>query len=258
MEKTETDIPQIELLTPLTAEFHPECWGWGNEETDEYGESLNGADLVRYQESIQERVDKENDLCGNGIPCNLMDYFDGSPAIKEKVASAVVSVKEAEGVLYGCTTLELKDFLDAAEMKELCDYITGQYSDGWGEGFEQRDIEVDGGTLNVHFWQWDGFCFKEQEKAPPDAEKQAQTVRKPKLQLPPHDGNIFSIVGDARQLLRRNGQQKEAEEMWERVQGCRDYYKALGIISEYVETELSSDREKVPKAKKKNKGEECR
>ena len=46
--------------------------------------------------------------------------------------------------------------------------------------------------------------------------------------------------------------------MWERVQVCGDYYKALGIISEYVETELSSDREKVPKAKKKNKGEECR
>jgi len=256
MEKTETDIPQIELLTPLTAEFHPDYREW--EDDEPYGEPLNGADLVRYRESIQERVDKENDLCGNGFPCNLMDYFDGSPAIKEKVASAVVSVKEAEGVLYGCTTLELKDFLDAAEMKELCDYITGQYNDGWGEGFEQRDIEVDGGTLNVHFWQWNGFCFKEQEKAPPDAEKQPQTVRKPKLQLLGHDGNIFSIMGDARRLLRRNGQQKEAEEMWERVQGCGDYYKALGIISEYVETELSSDREKVPKAKKKNKGEECR
>lgn len=257
MEKKETGIPQIELLTPLTAEFHPECWGWGNEETDEYGESLNGADLVRYQESIQEMVAKENDLCGNGIPCNLMDYFDGTPAIKEKVISAVVSVKEADGVLYGCTTLELREFLDGEEMKELCDYITGQYSDGWGEGFEQRDIEVDGGTLNVHFWQWDGFCFKEQEKVPSD-EKQPKAVKKPKLKLLGHDGNIFSIMGDARRLLRRNGQQKEAEEMWERVQGCGDYHKALGIISEYVETELSSGTEKAPKAKKRNRGEECR
>ncbi len=258
MEKKETGIPQIELLTPLTAEFHPECWGWGNEETDEYGESLNGADLVRYQESIQEMVAKENDLCGNGIPCNLMDYFDGTPAIKEKVISAVVSVKEADGVLYGCTTLELREFLDGEEMKELCDYITGQYSDGWGEGFEQRDIEVDGGTLNVHFWQWDGFCFKEQEKTPSDEQKQPEAVKKPKLKLLGHDGNIFSVMGDARRLLRKNGQQKEAEEMWERVQGCGDYYKALGIISEYVETELSSDREKAAKPKKKNKGEECR
>jgi hypothetical protein len=37
------------------------------------------------------------------------------------------------------------------------EYITGQYSDGWGEGFEQRDIEVDGGVLNVHFWQPERF-----------------------------------------------------------------------------------------------------
>ena len=83
-------------------------------------------------------------------------------------------------------------------------------------------------------------------------------MKKPKLQLLGHDGNIFSIMGDARRLLRRNGQEKEAEEMWRRVQGCGDYYKALGIISEYVETELSSGREKAPKPKKKNKGEECR
>src|SRR5699024_5606631 len=36
---------------------------------------------------------------------------------------------------------------------------TGQYSDGWGEGFEQRDIQVEDGILNVHFWQEDHFAF---------------------------------------------------------------------------------------------------
>lgn len=193
MEMKESKIPQIELLTPLTAEFRPDYQAWEDDEPD--AERMNGADLVQYQGSIQEMVTEENDLCGNGIPCNLMDYFDGTPAIKEKVTSAVVSVKEVEGVLYGCTTLALKEFLDEAEMKELCDYITGQYSDGWGEGFEQRDIEVEGGTLNVHFWKRNGFCFKEQEKAPSDAEKPSQAVSKPKLQLLGHDGNIFSVVG---------------------------------------------------------------
>ena len=146
MEMKESKIPKIELMTPLIAEFRPDYQAWEDDESD--AERMNGADLVQYQGSIQEMVAEENDLCGNGIPCNLMDYFDGTPAIKEKVTSAVVSVKEAEGVLYGCTTLALKEFLDDAEMKELCDYITGQYSDGWGEGFEQRDIEVEGGTLD--------------------------------------------------------------------------------------------------------------
>ena len=84
---------------------------------------------------------------------NLMDYFDGSAAIKEKVVSAVPSVKESDGVLYGCTTLELKEYLETEELSELCEYLTGQYSDGWGEGFEQQEIQVDGGELHVHFWQ---------------------------------------------------------------------------------------------------------
>ncbi len=256
MEKKETGIPQIELLTPLTAEFRPDYREWEDDEPDE--ELLDGSDLVQYAGEIQEMVEKENDMGEGRNPCNLMDYYDRNPAIKEKVVSAVISVKEADGVLYGCTTLELKEYLDSAELEELCDYITGQYSDGWGEGFEQRDIEVDGGTLNVHFWQWDGFCFKEQESTLQDAEKQTQTVKKPKLQLLGHDGNIFSVAGDAMCLLRRNGQQGEAEEMWKRVQECGNYYEALGVISEYVETELSASGGKAPKNKKKDKGEECR
>ena len=28
------------------------------------------------------------------------------------------------------------------EQTVLCNYISGQYSDGWGEGFEQREIDV--------------------------------------------------------------------------------------------------------------------
>ena len=31
-------------------------------------------------------------------------------------------------------------------------WILGQNSDGLGEGFEQQDIEIDDGILNVHFW----------------------------------------------------------------------------------------------------------
>lgn len=53
-------------------------------------------------------------------------------------------------------------------------------------------------------------------------------------------GNIFSILGRASKLLRQNGQGKQTEEMFRRVQESGDYYKALNIISEYVQTELSA------------------
>ena len=58
------------------------------------------------------------------------------------------------------------------------------------------------------------------------------------------DGNIFGILGKAARLLRENGQPDQATEMTNRVFHSSSYEKALEIISEYVETELSP---KLPK-----------
>ena len=65
-------------------------------------------------------------------------------------------------------------------------------------------------------------------------------AHKPQMKLLGQDGNIFSILGRAGRLLRQDGQHEQAEEMFRRVRDSGDYYKALGIISEYVHTELSA------------------
>lgn len=110
------DTIKIELLTPLTGNFTSRelerQWEEGEYEYDVYeGLPLEGTDLSQYESEIKEAIEKYNAI-GNeeGKPCNLMDYFDGSAAIKEKVISAIPSVKQKEGVLYGCTTLELTTF----------------------------------------------------------------------------------------------------------------------------------------------------
>ena len=69
-----------------------------------------------------------------------------------------------------------------------------------------------------------------------------------KMNLVGEDGNIFAILGRASRLLRENGQAEQAKEMSGRVYQSGGYYKALSIISEYVETELS---EKQPDKQKK-------
>ena len=82
------------------------------------------------------------------------------------------------------------------------------------------------------------------EQAPP---------QKPKMELLGRDGNIFSLMGDASQLLQRAGMAEQNKEMIERVTACGDYYKALHIISEYVETELSPKTEPQKSTKKKGR-----
>ncbi len=74
--------------------------------------------------------------------------------------------------------------------------------------------------------------------------------QKSKMKLLGQDGNIFGILGRASLLLKRAGQSEQADEMYHRVTTCGNYYEALNIVSEYVETELSPPA-KPTKAKKK-------
>ena len=57
---------------------------------------------------------------------------------------------------------------------------------------------------------------------------------KPDCPLIGRDGNIFNLMGIASRTLRDNGLDDAAKEMCERIRGSGNYYKALGIIGEYV------------------------
>ena len=80
------------------------------------------------------------------------------------------------------------------------------------------------------------------------AEPQPQ---KPRMELLGQDGNIFGILGQASRLLKRAGMKEQADEMFSRVTSCGDYNKALNIISEYVETELSPTNPEPKKSHQK-------
>lgn len=78
-------------------------------------------------------------------------------------------------------------------------------------------------------------------------------TNRPQMNLEGTDGNIFAILGKAAQLLRENGQPEQAAEMARRVFQSRSYEKALAIVSEYVETELTPH---ITHSIRKNRGEE--
>lgn len=252
---------EVEILFPVMASFIPER----SDSVDwEDADPLEGNELVPYQEAIAEKIDQVNRLGSpDDTPCNLMDYFHGSDSVREKVERITMGVKEQDNVLYGCASLTLCKPLTSREYAELEGYLRGQYSDGWGESLEQREIKVDGGELYLHFYVGAGSEFLIQVKAPENKTQEKQPEQKqprPKIKLLGHDGNIFSILGDAAKLLRRAGMSGQANEMADRVYKSGNYYEALGIISEYVETELSDHREQ-PRTQRKEtpkKEDTCR
>ena len=224
---------QMKFYSPLTADFFPnDTEDLGDDYSEYEGCPLDGHDLLQYADAVDEAVKK--DIADfNGA---LMQYYHEDDSVRRKVVSAVPSVEIRGQKLCGCLTVELREPLNEGEQAALCDYVSGQYSDGWGEGFEQREIEVEDGKLYVHFWQEDGF------KMTPSFEKtqeQVQMTQRPKMKLLGEDSNIFAIMGRASLLLKNAGQSDKAKEMCDRVTASQSYSEALNIVSEYVETELS-------------------
>ena len=227
---------EMKFYSPLTAEFFPDEPDWEDESYNEYeGYPMDGHDLLQYADAVDEAVKKDiADFNGD-----LMQYYHEDDSVRSKVVSAVPSVEIHGNKLCGCLNVELRESLNEGEQAVLCDYIFGQYSDGWGEGFEQRDIRVEDGTLAVHFWQDHDFELKRDVPDMTEFNKLLNRPKKPKMQLIGQDGNIFAIMGRASRLLKSSGQGDKAKEMRDRVMSCDSYQKALSIVSEYVETELS-------------------
>ena len=231
---------QMKFYSPLTADFFPNEPDYEDEFYAEY-ESYpqDGHELLEYETAIHDAV--ENDTRDFGG--DLMQYYHEDDSVRGKVVTAIPSVEVHGNKLCGCLTVELKEPLLDDEQTVLCNYISGQYSDGWGEGFEQRNIRVDDGTLAVHFWQEDGFKMTPSFEKIPKPEKNSL---RPKMQLIGQDGNIFAIMGRASRLLKNAGQRDKAKEMCNRVMSCDSYHKALNVISEYVETELTPKTRNKP------------
>ena len=140
----------LKFYMPLTADFYPrDEWG----DTSEEGDEWDGRTLLDYENQIlgalvKERMPEEKER-------GLMHWYGKQDSVDSKVRSAVFTVEEKNGQLWGVAECQVVGRLAPAELDQLKDYITGQASDGWGEGFEQREIRVDGGELYVHLWNFD-------------------------------------------------------------------------------------------------------
>lgn len=123
--------------------------------TDEDGElyESDASELTQYSEQIQDAIEKDQardiDTMAMCFWCHNTKLND---SIHSKLLTAVWGVEEIRGQLYGRVEVTSTIPLTAEETAAMKAWISGQNSDGLGEGFEQRPIETDYGDIYVHFW----------------------------------------------------------------------------------------------------------
>mgnify|MGYP000232217450 CR=1 FL=1 len=84
---------------------------------------------------------------------------------EEITLSDGTAVEIWQGELWGVLEVKSHGSLSEKELEAVKDYWSGQESDGWGEGFEQRPIQIEDGELYVSFWNSsDSFFITTEEQ----------------------------------------------------------------------------------------------
>ena len=141
---------------PLVARVYPrdEYGGY-----DEYPDDYDGDYLTQYEDKIRKLI-KQEELRGE----NLAKYFAGSDGVVSKLKEIHFGTQNVDGVLYGKIRVELTETLTEEEDAEIKEFLVGQCADGFGEGLEQREIEIPEGIMYVSFWNGDDYFMLNEEE----------------------------------------------------------------------------------------------
>ncbi len=158
----------MKLYMPLTADLF-ERDGWGD--LSEESELMEGRELLAYEGVILKAI--QNNRSPEESESGIMHWYDKEDSVNAKVKSVFFTVEERNGQLWGVAECRVQGQLTPEEYATLSDYISGQASDGWGEVFEQQDIQVGDCVLNVHLWNSDDWSImREADRFNPDFTKQ--------------------------------------------------------------------------------------
>ncbi len=117
---------------------------WGEYE-DDSEEELNGEFAAKYKDVIRAKL---KEYTSSDIE-NMAEYFYGHNGVSSKLISADWDFTNRNGCLYGKITCKLTDALTESEEQALKSWISGQNSDGLGEGFEQQELYIDSSYRNI-------------------------------------------------------------------------------------------------------------
>ena len=150
----------LKLYMPLTADV-VEYNEYGDLD-DELAYELDGRALTGYEDKIlaallKERMPEEAER-------GIMHWYHAEDSVNEKVRSVVFNAEVRNGQLWGVVECCISGDLTAEELDTLKNYVRGQASDGWGEGFEQRELRIDDGVMYVHLWNSTFWSIQTEEE----------------------------------------------------------------------------------------------
>jgi hypothetical protein len=152
------ELTTVRLWNPLFPHIYLRN-EWGDVENDSV--DLTAREIIEYEDKILDLIEKEK-LSDEGER-GLAVYLDDD--LSRKIHSINPSVEEWNGELWSVTEVQTYGDLSPSDLSELTDWLSGQFSDGWGEGLEQREIRVDDGELCVSFWDSsDRFFIKPEDE----------------------------------------------------------------------------------------------
>ena len=93
--------------------------------------------------NLEQLVDPDN--------INLADYFHDWDAWSKKIQSLETGIEIMDGELCVVSRAKCISHLSNEEFIDLVYYCQGQWSDGWGEGYEQWDNKVPGVFVSPWF-----------------------------------------------------------------------------------------------------------
>ena len=152
------ELQSLRFFSPLFPHLYRKN-EWGD--LDDYREDLSAGEVLEYEDEILAHIQKEKlpDEGERGLAVYLEDD------LSQKVYSINPSVEEWNGELWGVTEVQTHGSLSAPELVELTEWLSSQFSDGWGEGLEQREIKIDDGELYLSFWDSsDRFFIKPEDE----------------------------------------------------------------------------------------------
>ena len=150
----------LKLYMPLSAEvFKNDYWNGYDDE----GTELSDREILAHEDEIIAAMVKNH--TPEEAERGIMHWYGEDNSVDAKVKSVFFTAESRDGKLWGVAECRVVGELTPDELAELKDYISGQASDGWGEGFEQREISTDDGDLFVHLWNFgDNWSIQTEEE----------------------------------------------------------------------------------------------